>query len=101
MSHDLISFSALMGIVHWNMHTHQSKTIKGMGWSIKLLQNNCWRFFVCLLLPPEILCPVWKKTVLHKSESESLSANVHPWIGKFAVGPKKSQPQGNYDPAFT
>jgi hypothetical protein len=43
-----------MGNVHWNRDTHQSKAIKGMGWSTKSLQNNCWRFFVRLSLPPEI-----------------------------------------------
>ncbi len=39
MSHDTLSFSALMGNVQWNRYT---KTIQGMGWSRKLLQNNCW-----------------------------------------------------------
>jgi hypothetical protein len=45
MSHDTLSFTALMGNVHQNRHTYQSKTIKGIGWSTKSLQNNCWRFF--------------------------------------------------------
>jgi hypothetical protein len=42
MSHITLSFSALMGNVQWNRYTDQSKTIKGMGWSKKLLKNNCW-----------------------------------------------------------
>jgi hypothetical protein len=52
MSHDTLSFSALMGNVHWNRYTDQSNTIKGMGWSTKSLTNNCWQFFVRFSLPP-------------------------------------------------
>ena len=35
-----------------------------MGWSTKSLQNNCWRFFVRLSLPPEISMSSLEKTVL-------------------------------------
>jgi hypothetical protein len=35
MSHDTLSISVLMGNLHRNRNAHQSKTIKGMGWSTK------------------------------------------------------------------
>ncbi len=53
-SYDGLSVAVLIGDVHRNSHTHQLKTIKGKGWSTKLLKNNYWQFFVCFMLPPEI-----------------------------------------------
>jgi hypothetical protein len=41
-SYDALSFAVLIGNVHQNKNTHQLKTIKGMGWPTKLLQNNYW-----------------------------------------------------------
>ena len=76
MSHDTLSFSALMGNVHWNRDTHQTKTIKGMGWSTKSLQNNCLRFFVRLSLPPEISMSGLEKTVVFAAAIASWRSRV-------------------------